>query len=83
MLFGGGYYHIGYGNTARPGRGGFGGGAPGGCIGQSRATPKPGDIINNGADDDGSGTVSVMAIARSVCTGTEATTVGDVRVAHG
>jgi Peptidase family M28 len=57
---------------AGPGQGrggGFGGGAPGGCTGQTRDTPHPGDIINNGADDDGSGTVAVMAIAKAFATG--------------
>jgi hypothetical protein len=70
VLFGAHYDHIGYQETP-PGevRGGFGGGAPGGCVGQTRATPKPGDVINNGADDDGSGTVSVMAIAKAFALG--------------
>jgi hypothetical protein len=26
------------------------------CPGQTRPTPRPGDVINSGADDDGSGT---------------------------
>jgi Zn-dependent M28 family amino/carboxypeptidase len=34
-----------------------------------RETPRPGDVINNGADDDGSGTVSVMAVARAFALG--------------
>ena len=46
-----------------------GGGAFAQCQGQSRPTPRPGDIINNGADDDGSGTVSLMAIAKAFGTG--------------
>ena len=37
--------------------------------GSASATPKPGDIINNGADDDGSGTVSLMGIARAFALG--------------
>jgi Zn-dependent M28 family amino/carboxypeptidase len=41
----------------------------GGCIGQTRPAPKPGDIINNGADDDGSGTVALMALARAYAQG--------------
>jgi hypothetical protein len=70
VLFGAHYDHIGYQETPPgQGRGGFGGGAPGGCVGQTRATPKPGDIINNGADDDGSGTVSLLAIAKAFATG--------------
>jgi hypothetical protein len=81
VMFGAHYDHIGYQQTA-PGQGrggGFGGGggggaagappAAGGCVGQTRDTPKPGDIINNGADDDGSGTVSIMAIAKAFATG--------------
>ena len=39
------------------------------CTGQTRPTPRPGDIINNGADDDGSGTVALMAIAKAFATG--------------
>jgi hypothetical protein len=72
VLFGAHYDHIGY-QQAPPGqgRGGFGGGgaAPGGCTGQQRDTPKPGDVINNGADDDGSGTVAVMALAKAFALG--------------
>jgi hypothetical protein len=71
VLFGAHYDHIGYQQTPPgPGRGGGGGGnAPGGCTGQQRDTPKPGDVINNGADDDGSGTVAVMALAKAFATG--------------
>ena len=74
MLFGAHYDHIGYtANTPGAGRGsaGFGGGAggAGGCVGQTRDTPRPGDVINNGADDDGSGTVAVMAVARAFALG--------------
>jgi hypothetical protein len=70
VLFGAHYDHVGYQQTPpAQGRGGVGGVAPGGCVGQVRGTPKPGDIINNGADDDGSGTVAVMAIAKAFATG--------------
>ena len=72
VAFGAHYDHTGYQETppAAAGRGGFaGGGAPGGCEGQTRATPKPGDNINNGADDDGSGTVSLMALAKAYALG--------------
>ena len=72
MLFGAHYDHIGYQQTPPgQGRGGFGGGgsAPGGCTGSSATRRSPGDIINNGADDDGSGTVAVMAIAKAFATG--------------
>jgi Zn-dependent M28 family amino/carboxypeptidase len=70
VLFGAHYDHVGY-QQAPPGQGRGGGGAnaPGGCVGQVRDTPRPGDVINNGADDDGSGTVSVMAIAKAFATG--------------
>ena len=75
VMFGAHYDHIGYQQTppgqGRGGGGGAGGAAPaaGGCVGQSRDTPRPGDNINNGADDDGSGTVSIMAIAKAFATG--------------
>ena len=73
VLFGAHYDHIGYQQFAVPaGRGGapgFGNTAPGGCTGQTRATPKPGDIVNNGADDDGSGTVTLLALAKAFALG--------------
>jgi hypothetical protein len=80
VMFGAHYDHIGYQQTPPgQGRGGFGGGggaagggqppAAGGCVGQARDTPRPGDVINNGADDDGSGTVAVMAIAKAFAQG--------------
>ena len=77
VMFGAHYDHVGYQQTPPgQGRGGFGGGggagaapAAGGCVGQARDTPRPGDVINNGADDDGSGTVSIMAIAKAFATG--------------
>ena len=69
VAFGAHYDHIGYAQTPNAGRG-FGGGAgAGGCIGQTRDTPKPGDNINNGADDDGSGTVALMALAKAFALG--------------
>ena len=69
VMFGAHYDHIGYEQTAPPeGRGGFAAAAPGGCTGQSRDTPRAGDVINNGADDDGSGTVALMAIAKAFAT---------------
>ena len=75
VLFGAHYDHIGYQQSGQE-RGGFAGGggggvaaAPGGCVGRQRDTPKPGDVINNGADDDGSGTVAVMALAKAYATG--------------
>jgi hypothetical protein len=77
VLFGAHYDHIGYLQTAgRAGRAGApadeagrGNGAASPCEGQPRPAPPPGDIINNGADDDGSGTVAVMAIAKAFAQG--------------
>jgi hypothetical protein len=74
VLFGAHYDHIGYQQTAVGARGAGGAqgvqpAAPGGCVGQIRDTPRPGDVINNGADDDGSGTVAVMGIAKAFATG--------------
>jgi hypothetical protein len=73
VAFGAHYDHIGYQQTvpaAGGGRGGGGGSAgAGGCVGQTRPTPRPDDIINNGADDDGSGTVALMALARAFALG--------------
>jgi Peptidase family M28 len=81
VLFGAHYDHTGYQQTPpAQGRGTAapGGGAPpgttpppaaGGCVGQSRETPRPGDVIYNGADDDGSGTVAVLALAKAFATG--------------
>jgi hypothetical protein len=70
VAFGAHYDHIGYSQTSGGGRG-FGGGAAGagGCTGQTRDTPRPGDNINNGADDDGSGTVALMALAKAFALG--------------
>ena len=66
VVFGAHYDHIGYREGAAP----AGGQAnPGGCTGQTRPEPRPGDTINNGADDDGSGTVGLMALAKAFATG--------------
>lgn len=63
--------HTGYRQFApTDGRGGGGGG--GGlpyCPGQTRPTPRAGDAVNNGADDDGSGIVSLMAVAKAFAAG--------------
>ena len=62
--------HVGYQQFAPAGGGGgAGAGLIATCTGQTRPTPRAGDIINNGADDDGSGTVSLMAIAKAFATG--------------
>ena len=69
VILGAHYDHIGYqqfGLTSAPGSA-----DPliASCPGQTRPTPRAGDIINNGADDDGSGTVGMMAIARAFAKG--------------
>ena len=71
MLFGAHYDHIGYSQTtpAPDAAASAAARGAGGCTGQTRDTPRPGDIINNGADDDGSGTVSVMAMAKAFALG--------------
>ncbi len=69
VLFGAHYDHIGY-SEASSGADRGAGIAASGCSGQTRDTPRAGDAINNGADDDGSGTVSVMAVARAFALGT-------------
>ncbi|SRR6266542_47688 len=71
LAFGAHYDHIGYVQTSGGRGGGFPGGAggAGGCVGQQRDTPRPGDNVNNGADDDGSGTVSLMALAKAFALG--------------
>ena len=58
--------HVGYQEFAPTGGGA---GLIAACTGQTRPTPRAGDIISNGADDDGSGTVSLMAIAKAFATG--------------
>jgi hypothetical protein len=60
------YDHVGYRETGPPAGGGQN---PGGCEGQVRPEPQPGNIIFNGADDDGSGTVTVMGVARAFAQG--------------
>jgi hypothetical protein len=68
VAFGAHYDHIGYSeNTAGPNRGVamF----AGSCPGQARDTPRAGDVVNNGADDDGSGTVALMALAKEFAQG--------------
>jgi hypothetical protein len=60
--------HTGYRQFAPTG-GGAGGGELAYCPGQTRPTPRTGDVVNNGADDDGSGIVSLMAVAKAFATG--------------
>jgi hypothetical protein len=67
VAFGAHYDHIGYEEAPSPASGAVAN--PGWCAGQARPVPRPGDIINNGADDDGSGTVALMAIARAFALG--------------
>ena len=70
------YDHVGYQQftpaAAAPpaaGRGGGAGNAFAGCPGQARPTPRPGDIISNGADDNASGTSLLLAVAKAFATG--------------
>lgn len=66
VVLGAHYDHVGYRPTGPP----EGGGAnPGGCEGQTRPGPRSDDIIYNGADDDGSGTVGVMSVAKAFALG--------------
>jgi hypothetical protein len=63
VLLGAHYDHAGYQQFA--GTVAAGPNAIASCRGQSRPAPRPGDVINNGADDNGSGTAGLMAIARA------------------
>ena len=56
VVYGAHYDHIGYRESSMTA-----GGAPAGGV--------PEDLINNGADDDGSGTVAIMSIARAFALG--------------
>jgi hypothetical protein len=67
VLLGAHYDHVGYQQFA--GTVAAGVNAIASCTGQTRPANRQGDIINNGADDDGSGTVSLMAIAKAFATG--------------
>jgi Zn-dependent M28 family amino/carboxypeptidase len=67
VAFGAHYDHIGYQQNESSGR--ALGADPGGCVGQTRPQPRPDDVVNNGADDDGSGTVALLAIARAFALG--------------
>jgi hypothetical protein len=67
VILGAHYDHVGYQQFA--GSVAAGPSAIASCAGATRPTPRPGDIINNGADDDGSGTVALMAIAKAFATG--------------
>jgi hypothetical protein len=71
VVFGAHYDHIGYQQTPSSSGGGRGGaGAPvAACPGQTRPAPRPDDLVNNGADDDGSGTVALMGLARAFALG--------------
>jgi hypothetical protein len=67
VMLGAHYDHVGYQQFA--GTVAAGVNAIASCAGQTRPAARPGDIINNGADDDGSGTVGLMAIAKAFATG--------------
>ena len=68
VAFGAHYDHVGYTET-RVSRAEASATSARSCPGQSRDTPRPGDNINNGADDDGSGTVALMALAKAFAQG--------------
>ena len=65
VLIGAHYDHIGYEQFAVNQRAN----SIASCPGQTRPAPRPGDIINNGADDDGSGTAMLMALAKAFARG--------------
>ncbi len=66
VILGAHYDHVGYAEFAvQPNEGAF----TGICPGQTRPTPAPGDRIFNGADDDGTGTVALLAIAKAYARG--------------
>jgi hypothetical protein len=67
VLFGAHYDHVGY--QQFTGTDAAGANAIADCAGQTRPTPRPGDVINNGADDDGSGTVALLALAKAFARG--------------
>ena len=71
VSFGAHYDHVGYLETsaAGSGLGRASDTAPGGCTGQTRDNARDGDTIYNGADDDGSGTVALMGIAKAFALG--------------
>jgi len=65
VLLGAHYDHIGYEQFSFGDRRN----AIASCTGQTRPAPRTGDIVNNGADDDGSGTVTLMALAKAFARG--------------
>jgi peptidase M28-like protein len=64
VFFGAHLDHTGYSTSAAGGRGGGRGAAP-----ATGAGGEP-DLINNGADDDGSGSTALLGIAKAFATGT-------------
>ena len=68
VAFGAHYDHIGYVETAAGAGRGVGTFSTS-CPGQTRDVPRPDDVVNNGADDDGSGTVALMALAKAFAQG--------------
>jgi Zn-dependent M28 family amino/carboxypeptidase len=65
VFFGAHLDHTGYSTSAAGGRGGGRGAAP-----ATGAAGEP-DLINNGADDDGSGSTALLGIAKAFATGTK------------
>jgi hypothetical protein len=70
VAFGAHYDHIGYMDSVSGAGRGVGTFSTS-CPGQTRDTPRPGDVVNNGADDDGSGTVALMALAKEFAQGSK------------
>jgi len=68
VAFGAHYDHIGYVDSASGAGRGVGTFSTS-CPGQTRDVPRSGDVVNNGADDDGSGTVALMALAKEFAEG--------------
>ncbi|MGE5361259.1 MAG: M28 family peptidase, partial [Bacteroidales bacterium] len=72
VVFGAHYDHLGYQPAApqpRPAGQGRGGQQAAPLPGHERRTPDPGDRVSNGADDDGSGSAALLALAKAYMNG--------------
>lgn len=67
VAFGAHYDHVGY--REEPSGSSASSTGSSVCPGQPRPEPRPGDVVYNGADDDGTGVVALMAIARAFAEG--------------
>ncbi len=67
VMLGAHYDHVGYQQV--PPAPGAGANLIASCSGQQRPQPRTGDIIYNGADDDASGSVALLGIARRLAAG--------------